>query len=436
MRPRLGVVADDITGSGDIGGLLAKHGYAVRILSAEADWEGLCVQLPQARTDVLIIDTDSRFLAPEEARARVVRATRALQAAGCAAFWKKTCSVFRGNVGVEFDAMLDTLGLASGVVIAAFPKNGRTTLHGDHFVRGISLPDSEFGADPVHPLRERNLRLSLSAQTPHRTEILPIETVRAGAEAVQAARTALAGAGARYILLDAETQEDLQVLAQAFAHEPVFLGSSGLAEELPAVWPPAEPVAVRAAAPWSHPDRVILVAGSVMPQTRAQIEQYVLAGGHVHDLDLGLTLQTPERAAEELAARVLPTVEVHSTALLRSPNSPDQVAGARALGASLGLSGVEVSQRISSTLAQAAVQVARQSGTGKLIALGGDTSAALTRACGVTHTVLVEELAPGLPSTYAPAEHLLLVLKSGSFGPPDFLLRAIASLQRSPLDRP
>ena len=436
MRPRLGVVADDITGSGDIGGLLAKHGYAVRILSADADWEGLCAHLTDQRTDVLIIDTDSRFLPPDRARDRVVRATLALQAAGCQAFWKKTCSVFRGNVGAEFDAMLDTLGLASAVVIAAFPKNGRTTLHGDHFVRGVPLPDTEFGQDPVHPLRERNLRRSLSAQTPHRTENLSIETVRQGAAALRAARTALADAGARYILLDAETQDDLQVLAQAFAAEPAFLGSSGLAEELPAVWPPPAPDQVRAAAPWAYPERVVIVAASVMPQTRAQIEQYVSAGGLVHDLDLELALRTPARAAEDLAARAFPAAQAPGTVLLRSPNLPEQVVAARAFGASLGLSGVEVSQCISSTLAGAAWLVAQRSQTEKLVALGGDTSAALTRAFGVTHTVVVEELAPGLPITYAPDQHLLLVLKSGSFGPPDFLSRAVASLQHSPLDSP
>ena len=428
MSPRLGIVADDITGAGDIGGLLAKHGYAVRILSEGADWEALSARFAQERTDALIIDTDSRFLPSQQAQARVVRATRALQTAGCGAYWKKTCSVFRGNVGAEFDAMLQVLGLESGVAIAAFPKNGRSTLRGEHFVRGVPLPDTEFGQDPVHPRRELSLVRELSGQTLHHVASLSIETVRAGPDAV---RVALTPPRSGYLLADAETQDDLKVLARALAHEPVFLGSSGLAEELPGVWPPVPPFTPLHGARWTHPHRVIMIAASVMPQTRAQVDGYMEIGGTIHELDVPLTLTDPEAAGAQLALQARRTVEMRGTVLLRSPNTPEGVSAAHALGVSLGLTPVEVSQRVSTTLAHAARDAARHTGTAKLIALGGDTAAALTRALGVTHTVVVEELAPGLPSTYAPDEGLLLVLKSGSFGPPDFLVRAVSHLQQA-----
>ncbi|MGI8711123.1 MAG: four-carbon acid sugar kinase family protein, partial [Acidimicrobiales bacterium] len=310
-------MADDITGAGDIGGLLAKHGYAVRILSEGADWEALSARFAQERTDALIIDTDSRFLPPQEARARVERATRALQAAGCGAYWKKTCSVFRGNVGAEFDAMLQALGLDCGVAIAAFPRNGRSTLHGEHFVRGVPLPDTEFGQDPLHPRRERSLVRDLRSQTPHHVENLPIETVRAGPDAV---RAALTSPRSGYLLADAETQDDLRVLARALANERVFLGSSGLAEELPGVWPPVQPFAPLQGAHWTHPHRVIMIAASVMPQTRAQVDEYAGSGGTVHELDVPLALNDPDAASAQLATRARHTFETQGTVLLRSPN--------------------------------------------------------------------------------------------------------------------
>ncbi|MFC4427289.1 four-carbon acid sugar kinase family protein [Deinococcus navajonensis] len=428
MSPHLGIVADDITGAGDIGGLLVKHGYAVRILSEGADWEGLSARFARERTDALIIDTDSRFLPPEEAQARVMRATRALQAAGCGAYWKKTCSVFRGNVGAEFDAMLQALGLDAGVAVAAFPRNGRTTRRGEHFVRGVPLPDTEFGQDPVHPRREASLVRDLGAQTPRPVGSLPIETVRAGPEAV---RAALAPSRSGYLIADAETQEDLRVLAQALANERVFLGASGLAEELPAFWPPVPPFVPLQGAHWAHPDQVIVIAASVMPQTRAQVEHYQAGGGTVYELDVPLALSDPKAAGAQLAIQARHCVHRRGTVLLRSPNTPEGVREARALGAALGLTALEVSQRVSTTLARAAREAALQTGTAKLVALGGDTSAALTREFGVTHTLVVQELAPGLPSTYAPDEGLLLVLKSGSFGPPDFLTGAVTYLQRT-----
>lgn len=40
----------------------------------------------------------------------------------------KQCSVFRGNIGAEFDAMLDELQEEFAVVVLGFPDNGRTTL--------------------------------------------------------------------------------------------------------------------------------------------------------------------------------------------------------------------------------------------------------------------------------------------------------------------
>ena len=39
-------------------------------------------------------------------------------------FRKKTCSVFRGNIGAEFDAMLEALGLEFAVIVLGFPRAG------------------------------------------------------------------------------------------------------------------------------------------------------------------------------------------------------------------------------------------------------------------------------------------------------------------------
>ena len=77
----------------------------------------------------------------------------------------KQCSVFRGNIGPEFDAMLDALGLNFAPVVLGFPDNGRTTLDGIHYVYGEKLEDSQFRNDPVNPMRESNLVKILAVQT-------------------------------------------------------------------------------------------------------------------------------------------------------------------------------------------------------------------------------------------------------------------------------
>ena len=101
----IGVVADDITGANDIGIMFAKWGYLTQVYH-HAHSE----RLYRPEVEVCIIDTNSRLDSPELAYEKVFAATKALDGLGCKQFHNKTCSVFRGNIGAEFDAMLDVLG--------------------------------------------------------------------------------------------------------------------------------------------------------------------------------------------------------------------------------------------------------------------------------------------------------------------------------------
>lgn len=423
-RPFVGVVADDITGSGDIGIMFAKHGYAVRIFSAETDVDSIPDKLAGRRTDVVIVDTDSRMDAPDVARAKVRRVTAALRRAGCTLFWKKTCSVFRGNVGAEFDAMLDELGEHFGVAVAAFPKNGRITRGGMHYVHGKPLAESEFSRDPVHPMKETNLVQVLQAQTERPVVSADLETVRSGDFLSLAPRNG-------YILCDAETQEDLAAIAKAVARERVILGSSALAEELPAVWERPQPFDPLAGLDLKDAGGVLVLAGSVMPQTQAQVAALGEAGALVITLDGREALTAPDDLVERVSIEAAGALNQGRHVVVRSENWPDAVAATQELGKQLGMDRVAVGKRISGLLARIGEAVLNATGSRRLITLGGDTSAAACRQLGITETVVLQEISPGLPSTLAPGPRpLLLVLKSGSFGGPDFALKAIDHLKQ------
>lgn len=104
MKKRIGVVADDVTGANDIGVMFRKGGYRSAVfplsLLSLCDLKGECEEL-----DAIIIDTDSRFDDPRTAADKVAQATRLLQELPCDRYFNKTCSVFRGNIGAEFDSM-------------------------------------------------------------------------------------------------------------------------------------------------------------------------------------------------------------------------------------------------------------------------------------------------------------------------------------------
>ncbi|HET6822854.1 MAG TPA: four-carbon acid sugar kinase family protein, partial [Anaerolineales bacterium] len=234
---KMGVVADDVTGSNDIGIMFAKSDYLTHIYSFE-DASSFAVSMENlSAPDILILDTNSRLDPPDVAYNKVFAATRMLQQAGCRQFHNKTCSVFRGNIGAEFDAMLDALGLDFAVVVLGFPKNGRTTVDGIHYVHGKKLEDSEFRRDPIHPMQRSDLVGILQSQTKRKVALLAHDVVDRGAEAlrdeIQRMRTQC-----QYLILDVTDQSALATIARAVHDEPVLCGSSAIAEELPAVWGP------------------------------------------------------------------------------------------------------------------------------------------------------------------------------------------------------
>ncbi|WJH34022.1 four-carbon acid sugar kinase family protein [Paenibacillus sp. CC-CFT747] len=223
----IGIAADDVTGANDIGIMYAKAGLVTDVYS----YNGLEPLVMASHPDVLVLDTDSRFLPGKTAYELVYQAAKELEQAGCTRFYNKTCSVFRGNIGAEFDAMLDALGEDFAVVVLGFPKNGRTTIDGIHYVRGRKLEDSEFRNDPMHPMTQSNLAEILRAQTRRKVAVLSYETIRKGPVALRE-EIGRMRSQCSYLILDVENQQSLEVIAEAVEDERVLAGSSALAEEL------------------------------------------------------------------------------------------------------------------------------------------------------------------------------------------------------------
>ena len=68
-------------------------------------------------------------------------------------------------------------------------------------------------------------------------------------------------------------------------------------------------------------------------------------------------------------------------------------------------------------------------GFSKLIVAGGETSGAVVTKLGVTQIEIGPEIDPGVPWTKSAGDKpLVLALKSGNFGAPDFFSKAWARL--------
>jgi uncharacterized protein YgbK (DUF1537 family) len=421
----IGVIADDTTGANDIGVMFAKHGWATAVVAHDAP-----DPLPAAAA--LVLDTDSRLDPPEQAYAKVHAATLRLRALGCAWLHKKTCSVFRGNIGAEFDAMMDASGGDFAVVSLAYPKNGRQTHRGVHTVYGVPLAESAFARDPAHPMRESDLGRILQAQTRRRVGRVELATVRAGAAALREALAARRRECA-YCIVDAVEQSDLAVLAEAAHDWPWHAGSAALAEEIPRFWPRPAPRELLSQAAFAGAPGVLVVSGSLTPQTRAQTAVLRQTGVAIVTLDPRLVFAGPRRAQEidRVSAEALEPLRAGADALVLAEQAEAVVAATKTAGAEHGLGPLETSKAVSAALAEATQRIIDGAAIGRLVVAGGDTSGTICRRLGIHGNWVLEEVATGVPAGLAIGRPLFLVLKSGSFGDTDFLRTAIARLKQT-----
>jgi uncharacterized protein YgbK (DUF1537 family) len=223
----IGVVADDFTGANDIGIMFTLNGYRTYVYSIYDD-----VSIIAEDADAIILNTNSRLDSRTVAYDKAREATRTLKLAGCSIFHKKTCSVFRGNIGAEFDAMLDELGVEFCAVVLGFPRTGRITKDGLHYVNGKLLEESAFKDDPTHPMRESDLVSILQKQTQRKVGLIDYKTVAKGPLAIKDAINALRD-GFQYVIFDVLSQDDLYSIAGAVKDEIALAGSSAIGEELP-----------------------------------------------------------------------------------------------------------------------------------------------------------------------------------------------------------
>ncbi len=418
----LGCIADDFTGATDLASMLVRNGMrAVQVIGVpEAG-----VSAPEA--DALIVALKSRTAPVAQAVGESLAALDWLRAAGCRQYFFKYCSTFdsteQGNIGPVADALVAALGAGFALACPAFPANNRSVYQGHLFVGSALLNESGMENHPLTPMTDANLVRVLARQSGGTVGLVPFATVQQGAVAIRGAMTALKEQGRRYAIVDAVTDEHLHAIGEAAAAHALITGGSGIAIGLPENFRRAgllEPRADVARLP-SLDGHAAVLAGSC---SRATLMQVGTARAHAPVLQLD-ALATPDAAA--LAAQALEWVEGKLGAtpvVIAASAPPEQVA---ALQQKLGREGAGV--LVETALAAIAEGLVAR-GVRRLVVAGGETSGAVVSRLGVRQLRIGAEIDPGVPWTYAEGAGtpLLLALKSGNFGAPDFFLKAFARL--------
>jgi uncharacterized protein YgbK (DUF1537 family) len=414
----LGVIADDMTGATDVALMLNRSGMrTVQTIGAPRAGQAL----PEA--DAVVVALKSRTTPVAEAVADSLAACEALLAAGARQILFKYCSTFdstaAGNIGPVADALAQRLGAQVAIVCPAFPANGRSIYQGYLFVGAVPLHESSMKDHPLTPMRDSSLMRLMGAQTKASVGLVDYATVLAGANAVRARFDKLTGEGAVYVVTDALTNADLMVLGEAVADHVLLTGGSGIAMGLPqnfrkAGLLPARETAVSLKAPEG---RAGIISGSCSTATRAQIATAIEAGYPSLKVD-PMELVSGRQDAGGLAAWALEQ-SPEKPFLLYSSDDPKEVA---AIQETLGRE--KAGETVESAFARTAALLAN-GGVSRLLVAGGETSGAVVQGLGIGMLEIGPEIDPGVPWTrVAEGPEMVIALKSGNFGAPDFFLKA------------
>ncbi|MCZ8042465.1 MAG: four-carbon acid sugar kinase family protein [Beijerinckiaceae bacterium] len=419
----LGVIADDMTGATDVALMLNRSGMrTVQTIGVPRPGQAL----PEA--DAVVVALKSRTNPVAEAVADSLAACEALLAAGARQILFKYCSTFdstaQGNIGPVADALAQRLGAGLAIVCPAFPANGRSIYQGYLFVGAVQLHESSMKDHPLTPMRDSSLIRLMGAQTAGAVGLVDYATVLAGAGAVKARFAALADQGVRYVVTDALTNADLMVLGEAVADHKLLTGGSGIAMGLPqnfrrAGLLPEREIAASLAAPKG---RAGIISGSCSTATRGQIRRAIEAGYPALKVD-PMALVSGTQDASKLADWALAQA-ADTPFLLYSSDDPAEVA---AIQKKLGRE--RAGETVEHAFAQTAALLA-EGGVSRLLVAGGETSGAVVQGLGIGLLEIGPEIDPGVPWTrVAQGRDMVIALKSGNFGAPDFFLKAWALLR-------
>jgi uncharacterized protein YgbK (DUF1537 family) len=422
MSLLLGCIADDFTGATDLASMLVRHGMAtVQLIGVP----GAAVDPGDAQA--VVVALKSRTIEAGAAVRQSLAALEWLRARGARQFLFKYCSTFdstdRGNIGPVSEALLKALGADLTIACPALPEQGRSVYQGHLFVGEKLLSDTHMRHHPLTPMTDSNLVAVLQRQSRAPVGLVPHAVVDQGPEAVRARFAELRQAGVRQAIADAISERHLIDLGAAASDLALITGGSGIAMGLPENFRRAG--RLDQSRPADQLPRIeghaAVLSGSCSAATLGQVERHRAAGRPTLVLDpVGLADGGDDVArALAFAERHLGDVPV----LISSSAPPEEVA--------------TVQERLGRERAGAAVEEAMAAiakglvarGVRRLVVAGGETSGAVVDALGVRALKIGPPIDPGVPWTASLGEpKLLLALKSGNFGAPDFFIKAFERL--------
>jgi 3-dehydrotetronate 4-kinase len=421
----LGCIADDYTGASDLANTLTRAGLrTVQTIGVPA------ADLALPEVDAVVVSLKSRSIEARLAVARSREAENWLRGRGASHVLFKICSTFdstdAGNIGPVMDALREDCGEAIVLVTPAFPGTGRTVYQGNLFVGAVPLNESPLKDHPLNPMHDSNLVRVLARQSRTRVGLVDLAAVAGGADAVRARLADLSGSGCGAAIIDAVFDHELETIGRVAAPHRLSVGASGMGLGLARALVSSGKVKPNATgssadAPVGGP--AACLAGSCSQATLQQIANAERIMPVLH-LDQDRIITGEDEAQRALAWARSRLAE--GPVLIASSAPPDEVAALQARH------GRDVAGH---AIEQAMADIAEgllNAGVRRLIVAGGETSGAVVDRLEIPGFLVGAEIAAGVPvlrAVGAQSGDMLLALKSGNFGGPQFFADALGLMR-------
>jgi len=421
VKLALGCIADDYTGASDLANTLTRQGLrTVQTIGVPPD------DLALPEVDAVVVSLKSRSIAADVAVDRSRAAEKWLRGRGAGHVLFKICSTFdstdAGNIGPVMDALRADSGDAIVLVTPAFPETGRTIYQGNLFVGAVPLNESPLKDHPLNPMHDSNLVRVLARQSQTKVGLVDLATLARGEAAVRARLGDLAGKGIGAAVIDAVFDRDLETIGNVALDHRLSVGASGIGLGLARAMVASGKVksnatVANADAPVGGP--AACLAGSCSQATLQQIANAEKVMPVLH-LDPDRIIASREEAHSALTWAK--TRISDGPVLIVSSATPDQVAA---------LQSRHGRDAAGHAIEQAMADIADglvQSGVRRLVVAGGETSGAVVDRLGIPGFLVGAEIAAGVPvlrAVGAKNGEMLLALKSGNFGGPEFFSDAL-----------
>jgi uncharacterized protein YgbK (DUF1537 family) len=434
MPQRCLLIADDLTGGADAGAQFAKRGLSTLLISfreaTEIDFH------KYVSKDVLVINTDSRGLNPDNAFKLVSSLCREYDRNLFPIIYKKIDSTLRGNVGFEIDAILEETGIPTCFFTPAYPEQNRTLVNGILMVGGNPVALTEAARDAASPVQESHVQKLLQDQSRNNIGKIELSHVAAGQEHLKKIVKEERNKGNKIIVFDAMTRDDLRNVADVgfdLDKRPLFVGSAGLAEEVARKLSPRERSTKNQTAtkPLTH---VFIVSGSVSSVTHEQLKR--LQRRDILSFELSRSFLTKEGPDFEAAkGELIPSI---SDALAKG-HVILRTCSERLISEDPGTSPIHL--KIVKMIGEVALSVLKESHVGirdtALVLTGGDTAFGVLNLLKIEGFEIGREILKGIVIGRLIGGNwggLTVVTKAGAFGKENALKRIVEMLEAgSPL---